>query len=151
LAVADAAAEELRPPGNDRKRVGALGQKSPELRVMPAERVRARVPVCTDAGAQPLHLREQLFAGHRLEVLVHGSALDRAAPVIASLRSPECRPTVSPRGPSVQWPAPLPPVPVEATPARSFRTTAPPFITKKSFSITAMSRDGSPGTATRSA
>src|SRR5262249_38070223 len=72
LAVADAAAEELRPPGNDRKRVGPLGQKSPELRVMPAERVRARVPVCTDAGAQPLHLREQLFAGHRLEVLVHG-------------------------------------------------------------------------------
>src|SRR5688572_10547266 len=58
LPVADAAAHELRPLGDDRRRVGALGEERPELRVVPAELVAGAVAVRADAMAETLRLRD---------------------------------------------------------------------------------------------
>src|SRR5215472_9056014 len=99
-------------------------------------------------GQEPLQAR-----GTRVERALFPGHLDRHR-----ARGHHCRASMGqfsgPRTRSKdQLPALLEPVvvPVEATPARSFRTTVPPFMTKKSFAITAMFCEGSPGTATTSA
>src|SRR4030095_8728969 len=71
LAIPEATPEELRPLRNRGKRIGALGQQPPQLRMVPAQLVAGGVPVLPDACTQALHLGNELLAGHRLEVLVH--------------------------------------------------------------------------------
>jgi hypothetical protein len=70
LAVADAAAHELRPVRNLRLRIGAFGQQAPQLRVMPAQLVAAVVTMLADAGAQPLHLGDERVAIEPIEIII---------------------------------------------------------------------------------
>ena len=71
LPVLDAARQEFRPGRHRRHRVRLLGQQAPELGVMPAEVVAGRIAVLADAGAEFLHLRDQLVAREFVEIGVH--------------------------------------------------------------------------------
>src|SRR5262249_33924638 len=75
LAVAHAAADELRPGRDGGHRVRLLGEEAPERGVVPAERVPRAVAVGADAPAELLDLGDELVAGHVVEVGVHGSIM----------------------------------------------------------------------------
>ena len=62
FAIAQTAAKELGPFRDDRLRVGSLGEKTPQRRVVPAELVPRAVPVLADSGAQTPRFRDELFA-----------------------------------------------------------------------------------------
>src|SRR5215831_13422499 len=67
--------QELRPSRHRRQRVGLLREKTPQRRVMPAQRVSAAVPVCADPRPQPLRLDDQLLTRHHVQILVHDCLL----------------------------------------------------------------------------
>ena len=72
LAIANAAAQKLRPLGHHRQRIGSLGQERPELRMMPAQLMRRAVAMRANAFAQALDFSDQGAAVQRLEVVVRG-------------------------------------------------------------------------------
>src|SRR5262245_35571602 len=75
LSVDDAAPQKLRPCWDRRQRVRLLREESPELGMMPAERVAGAVSVSSDPGAQPSGLFDEPLAGHYFEILVHTASL----------------------------------------------------------------------------
>src|SRR5262245_41462130 len=68
--VANAAFEKLRPVRHLGERFRLLRQKFPQLWMMPAQLVTARIAVRADAVPQPPHLGEQLLACHVGQVFV---------------------------------------------------------------------------------
>ena len=78
FAVLHAAADELRPVGHRRQRIGFFRQQAPEGRVVPAQLVAVAVAVLADPIAQLFHVRDQLLARHAQQIFVHGRATERA-------------------------------------------------------------------------
>src|SRR5688500_5458204 len=74
LPIVYAAAKELRPRGHRGLWVRALGQETPERRVVPAECLARAVAMSADACSQPPDLGDDLLAGHCLEVIVQESS-----------------------------------------------------------------------------
>src|SRR5262249_27926576 len=85
FAVLEAAAQKLRPGGNRDRRIDPLGQETPELRMMPAQIVPARVAMLANALSQAPDLRDQFLAVHALEVVVesgHGLSSGIFCPMV---------------------------------------------------------------------
>jgi hypothetical protein len=61
LPVSHASTDELGPVRHDRDGILLLGEKAPQLRMMPTELVKGAVPVCADTAAELSHLGYQLL------------------------------------------------------------------------------------------
>jgi len=72
LAVPHAPAQELRPGRHRDFRHRALGQQSPELWVMPAQRMSTIIAMRANASAQPLDFANELLAAQGLEIVIDG-------------------------------------------------------------------------------
>jgi hypothetical protein len=71
LPVPHASTHELGPVRHHREGILLLGEKAPQLRVVPAELVKGAVPVYADPAAELPDFGHQLLMRHRVEVLVH--------------------------------------------------------------------------------
>jgi acetyl-CoA C-acetyltransferase len=71
LPVAHAAAHELRPVGHDEARVALVWQQRPEIGVVPAQVVAARIPVLPNGGAELADFSDERVAGECIEVFIH--------------------------------------------------------------------------------
>jgi hypothetical protein len=84
LAIPQAAFQKLRPVRHDRQGVRLLWQQSPERRMMPTQLMPCAVPMSADAVPESLHLGDQLFARHAIDVVVHDASVHQRAALKAA-------------------------------------------------------------------